>query len=392
MQKSVVPEVNLLVHRKRRKDPVGRRGRRRRRHGQAEPAVHAVQPPPVQPPPVPDRQAGRAARLRAELGGQPKSARERRRLRALRKVRLRRRRVAVLVRRRGDRKVERHRQVSAGRLEHAAELLLARPKVGAAAARSTDRLRVERHAAAPVREEVRRRAEDRDPLGVVAQHGGRAVAIDGDQLHKVALREALVEGEEASGARSGGVLHHRRELDVQVRREPVVGLEVLEQLLAGGRAEGAVPHLVAQKGLFAEQRVCVAHRGDVGGPVVREEDVHRQAELEQPEHLDLSDVVRGPHVRVGVGRRLAVAGVVVAPVVDAAQPSDADASHRHHARVPEEVDVGRDPAAVVELPEVGGRLVVAADEDREDGRTLLARVVPVKVLHRAVLCWACHRR
>ena len=69
-----------------------------------------------------------------------------RRLRALRKVRLRRRRVAVLVRRRGDRKVERHRQVSAGRLEHAAELLLARPKVGAAAARSTDRLRVERHA------------------------------------------------------------------------------------------------------------------------------------------------------------------------------------------------------------------------------------------------------
>eukprot|EP00966_Prymnesium_polylepis_P229656 5313717-Prymnesium_polylepis.1 len=72
---------------------------------------------------------------------------------------------------------------------------------------------------------------------------------------------------------------------------------------------------------------------------------------------------RGAHVVVRVGRHLVMAAVVVPPVVDAAQPADADATDVEDICVAEKVDVGRRPSAMVELPVVVARLVVSGDED-----------------------------
>ena len=51
----------------------------------------------------------------------------------------------------------------------------------------------------------------------------------------------------------------------------------------------------------------------------------------------------------------------MARVVDAAQAGDAQAAKPHDARGAQVVDVGRHPAAVVQLPQVVGGLVVAAN-------------------------------
>lgn len=50
--------------------------------------------------------------------------------------------------------------------------------------------------------------------------------------------------------------------------------------------------------------------------------------------------------------------IVVLFLVDARQPANADAAKAHHPRVTQEEDVGGGPAAVVQLPQVVGRLVV----------------------------------
>ena len=53
--------------------------------------------------------------------------------------------------------------------------------------------------------------------------------------------------------------------------------------------------------------------------------------------------------------------LVVVRLVDAREPADARAAKAHDACVAQIKDAGRDPAAVEELPQVVGRLVVAAD-------------------------------
>ena len=96
-----------------------------------------------------------------------------------------------------------------------------------------------------------------------------------------------------------------------------------------------------------------------------------------------------PHAALVIGRVLPVPLPVVHALVDPRQPCDPDASYRDGARVPQEADVGRDPAAMVELPEVVRGLVVAADEDGEDRSDELTRVVLVEAEGREVSC-SCH--
>lgn len=57
--------------------------------------------------------------------------------------------------------------------------------------------------------------------------------------------------------------------------------------------------------------------------------------------------------------------VVVLVLVDAAQAADADTAKAHHPRIAQEEDVGGGPPAVEQLPQVVGRLVVAADCTRD---------------------------
>lgn len=85
------------------------------------------------------------------------------------------------------------------------------------------------------------------------------------------------------------------------------------------------------------------------------------AHLEEPVHLEVAHVVGRAHGRAVVGRHLVVARGVVPVVENARQPADAQAAKVDDARGAHVVDVGRGPAAVVELPEVVCRLVVAPD-------------------------------
>ena len=105
-------------------------------------------------------------------------------------------------------------------------------------------------------------------------------------------------------------LHHSRELDVQVRREPVARLQRVQQLRVGRRAERAAVDLLLQVVVEVEVEVAVVNVGregrasshlqvalfahelrditvpcDVLWPVVREKDVDGLLEVQQPQHL-----------------------------------------------------------------------------------------------------------
>jgi len=74
----------------------------------------------------------------------------------------------------------------------------------------------------------------------------------------------------------------------------------------------------------------------------------------------------------------------VPALVDAGEACDADAGDSDAAGVAQIVDVGRHPAAEGQLLQEVGRFVVAADENGEHRRRLLARVVLVEGAHFAV--------
>ena len=77
--------------------------------------------------------------------------------------------------------------------------------------------------------------------------------------------------------------------------------------------------------------------------------------------------------------------MVVVGLEDAACAGDSEASEVDGAGGAEVVDVGGDPAAVVEFPEVVAGLVVAADDEGEYGCESVARVVAVEGAEASVL-------
>lgn len=86
-----------------------------------------------------------------------------------------------------------------------------------------------------------------------------------------------------------------------------------------------------------------------------------------------------------VGWFLVVALHVVPALIDAREACDPDARHSDAAGVAEVVNVGRHPPAEGQLLQEVGRFVVAADEDCENRRRLLTRVVLVESAHFSVL-------
>ena len=92
-------------------------------------------------------------------------------------------------------------------------------------------------------------------------------------------------------------------------------------------------------------------RGAVGG----------SSDLEQAVHVEVADVVGAAHGTVVVRRVLVVATGVIVGLVDAGEAGDAGAAEAHDAGGAHVEDVGRRPAAVVELVEVVGGLVIPAD-------------------------------
>lgn len=76
---------------------------------------------------------------------------------------------------------------------------------------------------------------------------------------------------------------------------------------------------------------------------------------------------------------------IVKALPNATQSGNAQRPHAQHVCRAHVVDIGRDPAAIVELPQVRGGLVVAGDEDGEVGSGLGAAVVLVEITEHAIL-------
>lgn len=84
-------------------------------------------------------------------------------------------------------------------------------------------------------------------------------------------------------------------------------------------------------------------------------------------------------------QRLVMSLAVVPSLPDATQPRDSQRTQPQHIGRAHVVDVGRNPAAIVQLSQVGGGLVVASDEDGQVGGLASAAVVLVKIAEGAVL-------
>ena len=129
---------------------------------------------------------------------------------------------------------------------------------------------------------------------------------------------------------------------------------------------------------------------DVLRPVVREEDVKGTTKLAQLQHVDFADVVEGAHLVVAEWGALVVPMAIVVLLVDARETANANAADSDHARKAKVEDIGCHPATIRELAQVSASLMIATDEDGEDGRLSLSREVFVESLHVAVLGWAGH--
>lgn len=81
---------------------------------------------------------------------------------------------------------------------------------------------------------------------------------------------------------------------------------------------------------------------------------------------------------------------VIVAFPDAAHRCNPEGAEPQHIRRSHVVDVGSDPAAVVEFEEVVAGFMVASDEDGEVGCHALAGVVFVEVAHLAILRWHAH--
>ena len=112
------------------------------------------------------------------------------------------------------------------------------------------------------------RAQHAEPLSVQREPARGALVRKVDDLHEVATREAFIEREEP-GASFVAVAHHRGELDVQVRAEPVPGLERVQQLLRGRGPEGVISQFVGQEFFLADELRLVAVPADAARPIVR---------------------------------------------------------------------------------------------------------------------------
>ena len=167
---------------------------------------------------------------------------------------------------------------------------------------------------------------------------------------------------------------------------------MLEDLHRRRRAQFASPDVALEEGLILEQPPLIAVPYNVLRPIVRDAHIDRLAQLHQAEDVELANVVKGAHRVVTKDWHLMVAEPVVVLLEDAGEARDAQPANVDNARVAHVINIRRGPSAVEQLGEVRARLVVAANKYRQNRRDLLARIILVKILHRAVMHWARHAR
>ena len=118
---------------------------------------------------------------------------------------------------------------------------------------------------------------------------------------------------------------------------------------------------------------------DGAGPVVTDADVDLGAQLQQLADVQLPDVIEALDLVLVEGQALVVGFAVVEALPDAAHAGDAQRAQTEDVGGAHVVDVRSDPAAVVELPKVRRRLMVAGHEDGQVGGGAGAAVVLVEV-------------
>ena len=136
--------------------------------------------------------------------------------------------------------------------------------------------------------------------------------------------------EESAGGLLGGVRHHCSELDMQVGGEPQRGPQLPQQVHEWRTAHVLCVHLLAEVGFLPEQRGLVSIVPHRGGPIVREEDVHRPAEHGQAEHFELALVVYAAQGGGRVWRPLEVPHAIVFLVEDTRYARDANTPKPNH--------------------------------------------------------------
>ncbi len=148
----------------------------------------------------------------------------------------------------------------------------------------------------------------------------------------------------------------------------------------GGDAPESAPSRIRLEMSFAgEQLAPVTQPLHALGPVVAEAEVDGRSNLQQLAHIDLTNMV-GALAVVGCQRQPLVVGLaIVVAFPDAGQARNPEWSAPDEVGGTQVVDVGCDPASVVQLEEVVARLVVAADEDGEIRCPALAGVVGMKL-------------
>lgn len=106
--------------------------------------------------------------------------------------------------------------------------------------------------------------------------------------------------------------------------------------------------------------------------------------------VDFSDMIKRPYVIFAEWKPLMVRLTIVKAFPDARHAGNAKWPQAKDVGGTHVVDIGRNPAAVVELPEMRARLVIASNEDCEVRRSASARIVLRKVAQMAIFDRARH--
>jgi len=139
---------------------------------------------------------------------------------------------------------------------------------------------------------------------------------------------------------------------VQMGGEPIRRPKAIHDKLGSWVPQSAVVGLALKIGLHVKEIAAVTVLLDVTGPVVADPNVDLGADLEQLADVDLAHVVEALDV-IGVeGETLMVRLSEVKALPDAAQTGDAQGPETENIGGAHVVDVGSNPAAIKQLPEV----------------------------------------
>ena len=145
---------------------------------------------------------------------------------------------------------------------------------------------------------------------------------------------------------------------MHVRGKPVGRPQPVHDVLRRRAAQPSVQALRLEVRLLGKKQLLITVSLDGARPVVAQAHVHLSSHGKKLAHLKLADVVERLDVAGPEGQALMVVAAVVVARPDATEAGDAQGAEPDHVGGAEVVYSRRNPATVVELPEVGCRLVV----------------------------------